>query len=86
MEPSNLDVMRQLGVEPTTRRYLVLKSRAHWQDSSGFGAIYKGVVGCDGLGVCGSDYGALSFRNHGMCGVVSSRSMTSELCVEVPPS
>ena len=29
----------------------------------GFGPIYKGVVECDGTGVCGSDYGELTFEN-----------------------
>ena len=44
-----------LYIDPYTyivrRRYLVLKSRVHWQNSRGFGPIYKGVVECDGT-VC----------------------------------
>eukprot|EP01051_Picozoa_sp_SAG22_P014317 SAG22_NODE_1718_length_3741_cov_6.422021_2_plen_550_part_00 len=63
IEPSNLSVMTDLGIDPLARRYLVLKSRVHWQNSRGFGPIYKGVVECDGLGVCGSDYAALTFHN-----------------------
>jgi len=63
VEPNNLDAMTRLGIEPTKRKYLVLKSRVHWQNSQGFGPIYKGVVECDGLGVCGSDFSALTFEN-----------------------
>ena len=56
LEPNNLACMRDLDIDATKRKYLVLKSRVHWQNSRGFGPIYKGVVECDGTGVCGSDY------------------------------
>ena len=56
LEPNNLACMRDLDIDATSRKYLVLKSRVHWQNSRGFGPIYKGVVECDGTGVCGSDY------------------------------
>jgi microcystin degradation protein MlrC len=63
VEPTNLEVIRRLGIEPTKKRFLVLKSRVHWQNSLGFGPIYRGVVECDGVGVCGSDYSVLTFEN-----------------------
>eukprot|EP01052_Picozoa_sp_SAG31_P019867 SAG31_NODE_1467_length_8227_cov_7.040108_7_plen_141_part_00 len=63
IEPSNLAVLEQLGIDFSTRKYLVLKSRVHWQNSRGFGPIYKGVVECDGLGVCGSNFEELTFHN-----------------------
>ena len=37
--------------------------RAFRQNSRGFGPVYKGVVECDGLGVCGSDFDELTFHN-----------------------
>jgi microcystin degradation protein MlrC len=63
VEPNNLGCMKDLDIDATTRKYLVLKSRVHWQNSRGFGPIYKGVVECDGTGVCGSDYSEMTFEN-----------------------
>ena len=63
VEPNNLGCMEALDIDATTRKYLVLKSRVHWQNSRGFGPIYKGVVECDGTGVCGSDYSEMTFEN-----------------------
>jgi hypothetical protein len=59
----NLACVVLVYVDAPSRKYLVLKSRVHWQNSKGFGPIYKGVVECDGTGVCGSDYGELTFEN-----------------------
>ncbi len=62
LEPNNLRCMQVLGIDPLSKRFLVLKSRVHWQNSRGFGPIYKAVVECDGVGVCGSDYSKMEFK------------------------
>ena len=60
-EPNDLNCMRSLGIEPTEKRYLMLKSRIHYR--AGFKRIAAATVECAGDGVCTSDYGALTFRN-----------------------
>jgi len=60
VEPWDLGNFRALGVEPTQKRYLILKSRIM------FGAAYrpiaKAVVECGTAGVCSSDYSLFPFR------------------------
>lgn len=60
-EPNDLNCMRSLGIEPTEKRYLMLKSRIHYR--AGFKKIAKDTVECAGEGVCTSDYDALTFKN-----------------------
>ncbi len=60
-EPNDLNCLRSLGIEPTERRHLMLKSRIHYR--AGFKKIAAATVECAGEGVCTSDYGALTFRN-----------------------
>jgi microcystin degradation protein MlrC len=59
VEPSDLNCLLALGIDPTQKRYLLLKSRIHWR--AGLGALAKAVVDCAGVGVCTSDYGQLRF-------------------------
>ena len=59
-EPWDVGCLRSLGIEPTDKRFLMLKSRVHWR--AGFWPIVRHVVACDGLGVTTSDYAALPFR------------------------
>jgi microcystin degradation protein MlrC len=59
VEPSDLNCLTALGIDPTQKRYLMLKSRIHWR--AGFGGLAKTVVDCAGVGVCTSDYGQLRF-------------------------
>ena len=61
VEPSDLNCLLSLGIDPMQKRYLMLKSRIHWR--AGLGATAKAVVECAGMGVCTSDYGQLAFRN-----------------------
>jgi microcystin degradation protein MlrC len=61
VEPSDLNCLLALGIDPMQKRYLMLKSRIHWR--AGLGAVAKAVVECAGMGVCTSDYGELTFRN-----------------------
>src|SRR5271169_5229691 len=60
VEPSDLNCLVSLGIDPTQKRYVMLKSRIHWR--AGLGAMAKAVVDCAGVGVCTSDYGQLDFK------------------------
>ncbi len=59
-EPYDLGVFRSVGIEPTERRYLLLKSRIHYR--AGFKPIARHIVECDGVGVTSSDYGLFRFE------------------------
>jgi microcystin degradation protein MlrC len=60
VEPFDPGCFRSLGIEPTERRYLMLKSRIHYR--VGFKPLVKAVVECAGRGVCTSDYSELTFE------------------------
>ncbi len=59
-EPWDLGVFRSVGIEPTAKHYLLLKSRIHYR--AGFLPIAKHVVECAGMGVTSSDLGLFRFR------------------------
>ena len=59
-EPNDLACLTSVGIDPASKRYLMLKSRVHWR--AGFGPMAKNVVECAGTGVCTSDYSMLTFR------------------------
>jgi microcystin degradation protein MlrC len=59
VEPSDLNCLSSLGIDPLQKRYVMLKSRIHWR--AGLGAMARAVVECAGVGVCTSDYGQLKF-------------------------
>jgi microcystin degradation protein MlrC len=61
IEPFDPGCFRSLGIEPTERRYLMLKSRIHYR--VGFMPLVEAVVECAGRGVCTSDYSELRFEN-----------------------
>ncbi|HVH76545.1 MAG TPA: M81 family metallopeptidase [Stellaceae bacterium] len=60
VEPSDLNCLLSLGIDPTQKRYVMLKSRIHWR--AGLGKLARAVVECAGVGVCTSDYGELTFK------------------------
>jgi len=60
VEPSDLNCLLSLGIDPSQKRYVMLKSRIHWR--AGLGEMAKAVVECAGVGVCTSDYGQLQFK------------------------
>jgi microcystin degradation protein MlrC len=60
VEPSDLNCLLSLGIDPMQKRYVMLKSRVHWR--AGLGAVARAVIDCAGVGVCTSDYGELSFE------------------------
>lgn len=61
IEPVSLDVFKSMGIDPTEKKYLMIKSRIHYRTA--FVPIAKAVVECAGVGVCTSDYNQLEFRN-----------------------
>jgi microcystin degradation protein MlrC len=61
VEPSDLNCLSSLGIDPMQKRYVMLKSRIHWR--AGLGNMARAVVDCAGVGVCTSDYGQLKFEN-----------------------
>jgi len=60
VEPSDLNCLLSLGIDPMEKGYVMLKSRIHWR--AGLGKLAKAVVDCAGVGVCTSDYGQLQFK------------------------
>jgi microcystin degradation protein MlrC len=60
VEPSDLNCLVSLGIDPLQKRYVMLKSRIHWR--AGLGKLAKAVVECAGVGVCTSDYSQLRFN------------------------
>ena len=60
VEPSDLNCLLALGIDPMQKRFVMLKSRIHWR--AGLGKLAKAVVDCAGVGVCTSDYGQLRFN------------------------
>jgi microcystin degradation protein MlrC len=59
-EPWDVGCLASLGIDPASRRFVMLKSRVHWR--AGFQAMARHVVECAGPGVTTSDYGVLHFR------------------------
>ncbi|WP_028205896.1 M81 family metallopeptidase [Paraburkholderia nodosa] len=59
-EPFDLNCLSSVGIDPTQKRFIVLKSRVHWR--AGFGDLARAVIECAGVGVTTSDYGKLEFR------------------------
>ena len=60
-EPVDPGCFRSIGIEPTQKRFLMLKSRIHYR--VGFRDIASEVIECAGIGVCTSDYNEISFKN-----------------------
>jgi microcystin degradation protein MlrC len=60
IEPFDPGCFRAVGIEPSRRRYLMLKSRIHYR--VGFRELARAVVECAGRGVCTSDYSELRFE------------------------
>ena len=60
-EPFDPGCFRSVGIEPSRKRYLILKSRIHFR--AGFGDVAKAEIPCDGVGVASSDNDLFAFRN-----------------------
>ncbi|MFT7685952.1 MAG: microcystin degradation protein MlrC [Candidatus Azotimanducaceae bacterium] len=60
IEPYDLGCFTSLGIDPTKKRYLMLKSRIHYR--AAFMPIAKEIIECAGVGVCTSDFDQLTFK------------------------
>ena len=52
--------LEAVGIDPMSKRFLMLKSRVHWR--AGLKRLAYAVVECAGTGVCTSDYAALGLH------------------------
>ncbi len=59
-EPFDLVIFRHCGIEPTKKRYLMLKSRIHYR--AGFKPIAAHIVECAGAGVTNADLSVYHYR------------------------
>lgn len=59
-EPNDRNCFLSLGIDPASKKYLMLKSRVHYR--AGFGDLASEVIECAGTGVCTSDYGQIRFE------------------------
>jgi microcystin degradation protein MlrC len=60
IEPTAQEMLQILGIDPSRKTYVAIKSRVHWR--ADLGKIAREIVECAGVGVCTSDYGQLTFR------------------------
>jgi len=60
-EPWDRGVFTSVGIDPATKKYLILKSRIHYR--AGFAQLAKHTITCDGVGVTTSDNRLLRYRN-----------------------
>jgi microcystin degradation protein MlrC len=60
IEPTAQEMLQVLGIDPSRKKYVAIKSRVHWR--ADLGKIAREIVPCAGVGVCTSDYGQLTFR------------------------
>lgn len=61
VEPWDPGCFRSVGIEPTEKRYLILKSRIHYR--AGFSDISIRDIPCNGVGVTSSDNSLFTFEN-----------------------
>ncbi|MGB6103888.1 MAG: M81 family metallopeptidase [Pusillimonas sp.] len=59
-EPWDLGCLRSVGIEPSHKRYILLKSRMHYR--AGFLPLAKAIIECQGVGVTASDYGLFDYK------------------------
>ena len=60
-EPYDTGVFTHAGVDPASKKYILIKSRQHFR--AGFGPLAKHIVLLAGPGVCSSDYSIFPFEN-----------------------
>ncbi|HZZ89276.1 MAG TPA: M81 family metallopeptidase [Caulobacteraceae bacterium] len=60
-EPYDLGVFTHCGIDPTRKRYVLIKSRQHFR--AGFEPIARHIVMCDGDGCTASDLALFDYRN-----------------------
>ena len=62
IEPTAQEMLQVLGIDPSQKKYVAIKSRVHWR--ADLGKVAREIVECAGVGVCTSDYGQLTFRKY----------------------
>lgn len=60
-EPYDTSCFFHVGIDPSERKYVLIKSRQHFR--AGFESIAKHIVLAAGPGVCSSDYQQFTFHN-----------------------
>ena len=60
-EPYDLGVFTHAGIDPTRKKFILIKSRQHFR--AGFEPIMKDVVMISGPGICTSDYSQFPWKN-----------------------
>lgn len=60
-EPWDTGIFTNNGIDPASRKYLILKSRIHYR--AGFAPLASHTFTCDGHGVTTSDNAILTFKN-----------------------
>jgi microcystin degradation protein MlrC len=60
-EPFDLGCFTHCGIDPTRKRYVLIKSRQHFR--AGFEPIARHIVMCDGDGCTASDLALFEYRN-----------------------
>jgi microcystin degradation protein MlrC len=60
IEPTAQEMLQVIGIDPSRKKFVAIKSRVHWR--ADLGKIAREIVECAGVGVCTSDYGQLTFR------------------------
>jgi len=60
-EPFDLGCFTHCGIDPTRKRYVLIKSRQHFR--AGFEPIARHIVMCDGDGCTASDLALFDYRN-----------------------
>ena len=60
-EPYDLGCFTHAGIDPQSKKYILVKSRQHFR--AGFEPIAKHIILAAGPGVCSSDYDQFNFEN-----------------------
>ena len=60
-EPFDVGVFTHCGIDPTRKRYVLIKSRQHFR--AGFEPIARHIVMCDGDGCTASDLSLFDYKN-----------------------
>jgi microcystin degradation protein MlrC len=58
-EPWDRGIFTSVGIDPASKKYLILKSRIHYR--AGFAPLAKHTLTCDGVGVTTSDNRLLKY-------------------------
>ena len=61
IEPFDTGVFTSVGIDPSRKKYLLLKSRIHYR--AGFKPLARHTILCDGMGVCSSNNDLFRFEH-----------------------